>query len=667
MRSKLFASILFILWSGIILTIFFIVQRPIALTVASGLLSLISTIGFWILWLIIGAATGYSFRRFLPEMDSAPRIYLLAGLGFGIFGLLGFGLAAIDVARPLVLGIVLAALFIFTFWNRSLFLLAEDFQKLFAGLRSSAALAPKWIPWIAIIATGLSFVLALAPPVEAFDAYHLTVPNLWLRDGGLRLVNLFPYWYPSLGEGMFVWPLAFHNDIVPQLIHFAFGFLVIILIWDWTRTLWGSEAGWWSIAIFLTMPSLVWLAAWAYTDLMLIFFMLTSLYALWKWKNSSIHSWLMVSGIMAGFATSIKYTSVVLPITLLVLIVLWEYKNIQNMLRRLFRVAVPNLIVTSPWYLRNWFFTGNPVYPFIFGGPFWDSFRMKMLANAGTGIGWNPLDLIALPLNVTLGYRDVTYFDGRLGPFYLILLPSVIWILWKNRHDRSASKQALLITSVFALASILLWTYGVVQTISLWQARLVWPGIISLIIPMTAGILEMKKMDLPKFRLSFIFTAIMAITATVFVLDFGLMVLDRNPLRFAIGLESRQSYMSREQPDYAAALALLQKTPPDAFIYLIDEPRSYGMERRVQPDFLSDNLPHDFYLYPTNAEVISAWQKLGYTHVLLAATKLETFSMATNERILPGFGPRLDDLKKLLTEAGRTNNGSYILYAIPQK
>ncbi len=80
----------------------------------------------------------------------------------------------------------------------------------------------------------------------------------------------------------------------------------------------------------------------------------------------------------------------------------------------------------------------------------------------------------------------------------------------------------------------------------------------------------------------------------------------------------------------------LQKTPHDAFIYLIDETRSYGMERRVQPDFLSDNLPHDFYLYPTNAEVISAWQKLGYTHVLLAATKLETFSMATNERMSSG-------------------------------
>ncbi len=103
------------------------------------------------------------------------------------------------------------------------------------------------------------------------------------------------------------------------------------------------------------------------------------------------------------------------------------------------------------------------------------------------------------------------------------------------------------------------------QTSSLWQARLVWPGIISLIIPMTAGILEIKKMDLPKFRLSFIFTAIMAITAIVFVFDFGLMVFDRNPLRFAIGLESRQSYMSREQPDYAAALALLAKNPARRF------------------------------------------------------------------------------------------------------
>ena len=182
---------------------------------------------------------------------------------------------------------------------------------------------------------------------------------------------------------------------------------------------------------------------------------------------------------------------------------------------------------------------------------------------------------------------------------------------------------------------------------------------------MSAGILELEKLDTKRLHLSFIFSALTGLMIFVFLLDFGLQVLSRDPLAVAIGIESRESYSAREQPDYTAAMELVNQTPPNAYIYLIDEPRSYGMNRHVQPDPINDNLPHDFYLYPANDELLSAWHELGYTHILLSVRIMQTDNSDSTSLLIPGFYSRLETLKKLLKAEGQTNDGAYTLYSIP--
>jgi hypothetical protein len=54
------------------------------------------------------------------------------------------------------------------------------------------------------------------------------------------------------------------------------------------------------------------------------------------------------------------------------------------------------------WYIKNWLWTGNPVYPLIFGGPGWDALESRVLndyvGTFGTGKTW--LDYLLLPFNV---------------------------------------------------------------------------------------------------------------------------------------------------------------------------------------------------------------------------------------------------------------------------
>ena len=664
MKSKTILSIAFILWMGFVLAAFFIVQKPDAMTIVNGLASLIETVGLAFLFTLAGTSIGYIiFSRSSLQIESTPRLLISTGTGMGILGLAGFGLAVIGQAHPILLLIVLIAIPILAIVDQSLFLAGNDFRKLITDLKDSAHAAPVWIPWFAVSAAALTFLLALAPPVEAFDAlsYHLTAPTWWLTDGGLRLVNLLQYWFPSLVEGMFVWPLAFGKDSVPQLIHFVFALLTILMAWDWTRTLWGPKAAWWTIAIFLSMPSFTWLAAWAYTDLALAFYSLSALYTLWKWKSTSDLRWLIICGAMTGFTMGIKYTSIILLIALFALILLWNRKKIRDSIKPIILLAAICILVALPWYLRNWIWTGNPFYPFLFGGTYWDAFRAMQLSGAGTGIGFNLSSILSLPLVSTLGYRDVNYFDGKFGPLFLVLSPIVLWIWWKSRKDEANQREAFATIMIFSIFSILFWTYGVIETSHLWQARLLWPELIPLILPMSAGILELEKLDTKRLHLSFIFSALTGLMIFVFLLDFGLQVLSRNPLAAAIGIESRESYSAREQPDYTAAVELVNQTPTNAYIYLIDEPRSYGMNRHVQPDPINDNLPHDFYLYRTNSDLITAWKKLGYTHLLISekAIEADAASNATDTT------SRLTDLKSRLIEAGQTNDGSYILYAIP--
>ena len=87
------------------------------------------------------------------------------------------------------------------------------------------------------------------------------------------------------------------------------------------------------------------------------------------------------------------------------------------------------------------------------------------------------------------------------------------------------------------------------------------------------------------------------------------------------------------------------------------------MNRRVQPDPINDNLPHDFYFYRTNSDLIASWKKLGYTHILISEKAIEADAKSNTA----DYFSRLVDLKSLLIKVGQTDNGSYTLYTIPNQ
>ncbi len=502
--------------------------------------------------------------------------------------------------------------------------------------------------------------MTLLPPWDAFDAllYHLTIPKLWLQDGGLKAYNFPHYWFPGLVEGVYFWGMRLASEIVPQQIHFAWGLCTTILVWDWARRLWGDLTAWWALLLLISMPSLLLLASWAYTDMALVFFGVAMLYTLSYGKEHNDTRWWSLSAISAGMAMGVKYTSFVMPLTAVILIFVWKFHEKKNLYIEVVRFAAISGIVGLVWYVRNWIWMGNPIYPFLFGGRYWDHFRSDWFATPGTGSGWNIGALILLPLTITLGYQDINSIDANIGPLLLLAFPFALWVFAKKQAEPS-HKIALATIGSFTLLSAAFWTYGYITTRDLWQTRLLLPAIIPFVIPAAVGILSIPTLDTKRLRLFFIVSILAAASIYVNLLDMTFRVISRNPLAIVTGITTSQDYLQRYQPGYAYALQIVSQTPADSRIYSLFEPRSYGMLRNVQPDPILDNFSHDVYLYKDAEKIIDAWQSQGYTYILLNK-RASTFILEnTNDKAI------LEKILDSLKSPSGTAEEDYELLKIP--
>jgi hypothetical protein len=98
---------------------------------------------------------------------------------------------------------------------------------------------------------------------------------------------------------------------------------------------------------------------------------LGALLLVYKFFVSGEMSFLLLSGILTGFAVSLKMSELLVFFWVLILGLL--YKSIANLWKLrisiLYLFLIPAFTLGGYFYLRNLLFTGNPVYPFLFSHP----------------------------------------------------------------------------------------------------------------------------------------------------------------------------------------------------------------------------------------------------------------------------------------------------------
>jgi 4-amino-4-deoxy-L-arabinose transferase-like glycosyltransferase len=614
------------------------------------------------------------------------------GLGFGVLGLLAFLFGLAGLFRPSIFYAVTIVLSVI-----SVPLLVRLFRW---GRRCRPA---NLLPWPVGLYLGalalLTLLVALLPPTD-WDGlfYHLTGPKLYFQAGrivdGVDIPHLS---FPALMEMLFTWAMLLRGDIAAKLLHACFGLLLVGLVYLIARRCCGRKSAWLAVLVLASMPMINTLAGWAYNDLALAFYQLASLYAIINYlliKNdltkrstyvstqSPIHhlqfishnsslSWLLLSAIFAGLAMGLKYTSFVTPLVVAALIG-WDVIRSKSNPTRL--AALKNLaifaltagLVAAPWYVKNWFFSGNPVYPFLyhlFGGLFWDIFRADWYAAAGTGVGLKPTTWLVLPWLLTLGLRDANYWDGRTGPLLLLFLPLVLLYglarPFRRAPDRPRALDPLLI---FALAQFGIWTLGVLWSRALWQSRLLLPCFAALA-PVVGWIwADLPRFDLPHFSLSRFVNLAIGLTLALTLIDLGLLTLRIDPLPYLAGFETRDEYLTRRLGAHYAAMQEINDTlPAEATIIFLWEPRSYYCRSDCRPDSILDTFPHLVHRYGSAEAIAQYWREAGITHVLIHRSGL-TFVL--NE--MPETVDRaiLADLETNFLDLEFGIAGSYQVYAL---
>jgi len=216
----------------------------------------------------------------------------------------------------------------------------------------------------------LGYVLSLvayqrALPVISNDAltYHLPAAVQWLQTGRLGLYEAWFYnpansYSPLAGSTFIAWLLApIGNDTLARFVAVGPFLLLFLATLALCRRI-GAEvrvAAMVAIAAVLARP-IVGQTILAKDDLFVAAFFIASVHALSRERlEERVGAWR--AGIAIGLLLATKFTVLLsLPILLLMLGRGWNA-------RRTIAVFICIVVLAGPWYLRNIFLTGNPLYP----------------------------------------------------------------------------------------------------------------------------------------------------------------------------------------------------------------------------------------------------------------------------------------------------------------
>jgi hypothetical protein len=470
--------------------------------------------------------------------------------------------------------------------------------------------AASWTLTAALVAVILSTaVLSAVPPVDR-DAltHHLAVPKLYIQHGRIYEIPHVPFsYYPMNLDLLYLIPLYFGNDIIPKYIHFAFALLTGCLIFGYLKQRTGKSLyGLLGALLFLSLPVVVKLSITVYVDLGLIFFSTASLLSILKWAaNGYSARHLILAGVFCGLALGTKYNGLVTFFLLVCLVpVLYvrgertglppgkrpdESRNgpQQHRGRAALKAVASGVVfsivalaVFSPWMIRNYIWTQNPVYP-LYSGVFTPVEKKSDIGgaeaaddSAETGMNHfiarklvfkeSMIETLSIPLRIFFQGEDDNpkYFDGRLNPC-LLLFP-LFGLIGFRRLPRKLQNESMALAG-FAVLYLL---FAFFQTDM--RIRYVAPIIPPLVILAVIGISDLSLYI--KGRSSSVFSkygmGMLVLGIALFLVPNLQYAMEQfrivEPLRYLSGDISRDDYIQKFRPEYAAMRYINSHLPPDA-------------------------------------------------------------------------------------------------------
>jgi hypothetical protein len=621
--------------------------------------------------LLVCAATGLGLtvsRRL--GLAPAEGLVWAAALGLGALSLAGLGLGAAGLLRPAVL------------WILTLLFLAATGRSLWRAVRA-AWRDPAWRPRgglelclaaFCALTLGMALVHSLLPPTS-WDAmvYHLTGPRLYLESGAVTHPIDLPYLgFPQLVETLFTWAMGLVGERAAAPMHLAFGALAVFGLLTAGRRHLNGTAAWLAAALLLSADTIAIIAGWAYVDLATLVYSTLAFLAMARAAAGPAidRRWLLVSGAMAGFAVSTKYTALATIPALAAALVSagltqrragWGW---QATLRAVLLLTLVAIAVWSPWLAKNLVLTGNPTYPFFFEGIHWDEWRAWWYDRPGTGLAGEPLKLLTAAWDSTIwGVEGGAGYSATIGPLFLALAP-LLALSWRQLSEgrRSWLRMAL----VFFGAQYAFWLWGLARSALLQQTRLLLPAFGVLALMAAAAVAGLRSVRRFPVDLAWLVRAVVAGVLTLTLVSSLYSFAVGRPLSVLFGTAGTDHYLTWRLGWHRLAMeAVNSETQQGDIVLFLWEPRSYYCERSCWPDALLDRWLHATHVHGQDASAIAGeWRSAGVTHVLLCQAGYRYVVDGGFDPITPQDQETLGQLVDTHLELVQDLGGEYALYLL---
>ena len=384
------------------------------------------------------------------KLTALEEVALLTPVGLGVLILLLFTLGILGLLSPTSALACVALLLLSAAWRlkprpwlagRRALRLRVNPRKLMLLAAAAALLAP-----IALA--------PLAPPHSSDEVrYHLPyalhfveqaaiIPDLHLR---------YPFFTLNINL-LYSFALMIGDDVTTHYMHFMLGLLAALNLYALALRLTDAVTAFCSALLFLSLPTVLQLAASAYVDLGLACFAFAAVVCLSRCTSSTGPPLVLCAGLLFGIALGSKY----LALAYIPLLLAWAHWHSRSWRPALLFLAVA-VLVGMPWYAYNAVHTGNPFSPFageIFGYWPWSAEDMAdQFHNFENhhGFGKSPLNLLMLPHNLMVNHW---HFSSPPIPIAaMAVFPSFLLIPWMLPKVRPFA--------VLLLAALLTWFFSV--------------------------------------------------------------------------------------------------------------------------------------------------------------------------------------------------------------
>ncbi len=382
------------------------------------------------------------------EFKSSLEEFLFSsGIGLAVLIFLVFFLGICGLLYKNIFLIILSVLSVLVFLE------TRDF---WSGRKKTPGIKTKLDLWqiVLILILGinvLSNLIGSLSPELFYDSLnsYLALPKLYLLEH--RMVKLIYHGgshYPGNMPMLYLAALLVKNSsIQAKLVHFSLGVCSILGIYAFCRRYFTVQIGLLAAAIFYSLPMVAINATACSLDVGMTFFQILALYAMINYFAEEKTSWLILSGLFSGLVMGVRYTGIFFVFGLLGLLgikILFsdeKHKFFKEKLEIILRSAIIYGLVAgfvlSPWLIKSYLFTGNPVHQYlgnIFGVVGMNEEKIKIGLAETKAIEEKTLkDYLLLPWKLTMKSGGNANFPG---PILLVFLPLILFFRKLKREDK---------------------------------------------------------------------------------------------------------------------------------------------------------------------------------------------------------------------------------------